>query len=127
MALTNEQLFDLIKDGNEDFKPVLWERLKSLAYMLSSRFYSQNKELCCSRGLEEWDVKQLSYIAYASLFETYSTDKKYMLSTAFARSSFAFFDSSSTVKRSKTGAEHKKFVLQLFCLSGASVGLKGLF
>ena len=82
MALTNEQLFELIKDGNEDFKPVLWERLKSLAYMLSSRFYSQNKELCCSRGLEEWDVKQLSYIAYASLFETYSTDKKYMLSTA---------------------------------------------
>lgn len=82
MALTNEQLFDLIKDGNEDLKPVLWERVKSLAYMLSSRFNSQNKELCRSRGFEEWDIKQLSYIAYASLFETYSTDKNYAYSTA---------------------------------------------
>lgn len=82
MHLTNEQLFDLIKDGNEDLQPVLWERVKSLAYMLSSRFYSQNKELCRSRGFEEWDIKQLSYIAYASLFETYSTDKNYAYSTA---------------------------------------------
>lgn len=31
MALSNEQLFDLIKDGNEDFKPILWERVKNLA------------------------------------------------------------------------------------------------
>lgn len=28
MALSNEQLFDLIKDGNEDLKPVLWESKK---------------------------------------------------------------------------------------------------
>ena len=30
MALTNEQMFDLIKAGNEDLKPVLWERVKRL-------------------------------------------------------------------------------------------------
>lgn len=82
MPLTNEQLFDIIKDGNEDLKPVLWERVKNLAYMLSSRFYAKNMELCRSRGLEEWDIKQLSYLAYASLFEKYSTDKDYTLSTA---------------------------------------------
>lgn len=82
MALSNEQLFDLIKDGNEDLKPVLWERVKKLAYMLSSQFYRRNSELCRSRGLEECDIKQLSYIAYASLFESYSTDKQYGYTTA---------------------------------------------
>lgn len=82
MPLTNEQLFDFIKDGNEDLKPVLWERVKNLAYMLSSRFYTKNMELCRSRGLEEWDIKQLSYLAYASLFESYNTEKKYGYTTA---------------------------------------------
>lgn len=82
MSLTNEQLFDLIKDGNEDLKPVLWERVKNLAYMLSSRFYNRNIDLCRSRGLEEWDIKQLSYLAYASLFESYDTEKRYSYTTA---------------------------------------------
>lgn len=82
MALSNEQLFDLIKDGNEDFKPVLWERVKNLAYMLASQFYRRNRDLCRSRGLEEWDIKQLSYLAYASLFESYNTEEKYGYTTA---------------------------------------------
>lgn len=82
MALSNEQLFDLIKDGNEDFKPVLWERVKNLAYMLASQFYRRNGDLCRSRGLEEWDIKQLSYLAYASLFDSYNTEKKYGYTTA---------------------------------------------
>ena len=37
MALTNEQMFDLIKDGNEDLKPVLWERVKKLMYLFAGR------------------------------------------------------------------------------------------
>ena len=82
MALSNEQLFDLIKDGNEDFKPILWERVKNLAYMLASQFYRRNEDLCRSRGLEEWDIKQLSYLAYASLFDSYNTEKKYGYTTA---------------------------------------------
>lgn len=82
MALTNEQLFDLIKDGNEDLKPVLWERVRKLAYMFASQFYRRNGELCRSRGLEEWDIKQLSYIAYASLFDEYDSSKQYTYATA---------------------------------------------
>ncbi len=82
MPLTNEQLFDFIKDGNEDLKLVLWERVKNLAYMLASQFYRRNEDLCRSRGLEEWDIKQLSYLAYASLFESYNTEKKYGYTTA---------------------------------------------
>lgn len=82
MTLSNEQLFDLIKNGNEDLKPILWERIKKLAYALASRFYRSNRDLCRSRGLEEWDIKQLSYLAYASLFESYTTEKKYGYTTA---------------------------------------------
>lgn len=79
---TNEQLFDLINDGNEDFKPVLWERVKKLAYMISTQLYNRNKKMCRSRGIEECDIKQLSYIAFTSLFSTYNTDKHYSYTTA---------------------------------------------
>ena len=82
MPLTNEELFDLAIT-NEDLKPVLWERVKKLAYMYASQFHRRNGELCRSRGLELSDLKQLSYLAFSSLFGTYDTqNKEYGYNTA---------------------------------------------
>lgn len=75
MPLTNEELFDLAIT-NEDLKPVLWERVKKLAYMLASNFHRRNGDLCRNRGLELSDLKQLSYLAFSSLFGTYDTQSK---------------------------------------------------
>ena len=82
MPLTNEELFDLAIT-NEDLKPVLWERVKKLAYMYASQFRRRNGELCRNRGLELSDLKQLSYLAVSSLFGTYDTkNKEYGYNTA---------------------------------------------
>ena len=82
MPLTNEELFDLAIT-NEDLKPVLWERVKKLAYMYASQFHRRNGELCRNRGLELCDLKQLSYLAFSSLFGTYDTkNKEYGYNTA---------------------------------------------
>ena len=82
MPLTNEELFDLAIT-NEDLKPVLWERVKKLAYMYASQFHRRNGELCRNRGLELSDLKQLSYLAFSSLFGTYDTkSKEYGYNTA---------------------------------------------
>ena len=82
MPLTNEQLFDLIKDGNEDLKPILWERVKKWLHKLCNDFYRNNKDMCLNRGIEAQDIKQMSYIAYLSFFSAYSTDKQYSVLTA---------------------------------------------
>lgn len=73
MPLTNEQLFDLIKDGNEELKPVLWERVKNLLYSFCGKLYRKNIRLFASRGLDECDLRQISYLAYHRSFDTYST------------------------------------------------------
>lgn len=82
MVLSNEQLFQFIIEGNADLKPVLWERIKKLMYMLCTRFYINNMNLCRSRGLEECDIRQIAYIAYNNTFSTYSADKQYSYTTA---------------------------------------------
>ena len=71
MALTNEQMFDLIKDGNEDLKPVLWERVKKLMYLFAGRYYSKYSDYCERHGVTEWDLKQQAYIAYENSFAGY--------------------------------------------------------
>ena len=86
MVLSNEQLFQFIIEGNADLKPVLWERIKNLMYMLCTRFYTNNMNLCRSRGIEECDIRQIAYIAYNNTFSTYSTDKQYSYTTALGYS-----------------------------------------
>lgn len=71
MALTNEQMFDLIKDGNEDLKPVLWERVKKLMYLFAGRYYSKYSDYCERHGVTDWDLKQQAYIAYENSFAGY--------------------------------------------------------
>ncbi len=73
--LTNEQMFDLIKDGNEDLKPVLWERIKSLLYMFAGNYYRKYTEYNERHGVTEWDLKQQAYTAYESSFASYDRSR----------------------------------------------------
>lgn len=69
--LTNEDMFELVKDGNEDLKPVLWDRVKNLLYMFAGKYYRQYTEYCCRCGVTEWDLKQQAYTAYVNSFASY--------------------------------------------------------
>lgn len=75
MALSNEQLFDLIKDGNEDFKPILWERVKKLLYAFARRYYHLYTEYCERHGVSEWDLKQQAYYAFEDSFASFDSSR----------------------------------------------------
>ena len=59
MSLTNEQLAELIQQGNDELKPVLWERVKRLLYSFAGKYYYRYTEYCERFGVSEWDLRQL--------------------------------------------------------------------
>lgn len=64
-VLTNEQLAEFIQQGgSDDLKPVLWERVRRLLYMRSSRYFRRYTEYCNKHSVTEWDLKQQAYPAY---------------------------------------------------------------
>ena len=75
MALSNEQLFDLIKDGNEELKPVLWERVRRLMYYFAGKYYRRYAEYCERCGVSEWDLRQQAYCAYEDSFASFDSSK----------------------------------------------------
>lgn len=73
--MTNEQLAELIQEGNDELKPVLWERVKKLLYMFSGRYYSRFTEYCDRCGVTEWDLKQQAYSAYEISLKGYISER----------------------------------------------------
>lgn len=73
--LTNEQLAEFIQQGNEDLKPVLWERVKKLLYMFAGKYYRRYTEYCDRFGVTEWDLKQQAYTAYENSFASYDRSR----------------------------------------------------
>lgn len=73
--MTNEQLAEFIQEGDEDLKPVLWERTKKLLYMFSKRYYSRYMDYCERCGVTEWDLKQQAYSAFEMSLEGYSSER----------------------------------------------------
>lgn len=63
--LTNEQLAEFIQQGgNDDLKPVLWERVRRLLYMRSSMYFRRYTDYCNEHSVTELDLKQQAYQAY---------------------------------------------------------------
>lgn len=76
--MTNEQLAAFIQQGNNDeLIPILWENVRKLLYMKSERFYRLHKEACSRRGVELWDIKQVSYSAFLEAVKAYNADGGY--------------------------------------------------
>lgn len=75
MPLTNEQFAEFIQQGNEDLKPVLWERCKKLLYSFAGNYYRLYTEYCDRCGVTEWDLKQQAYTAYENSFAGYDRSR----------------------------------------------------
>lgn len=76
--MTNEQLASFIQQGgNDELIPILWENVRKLLYMKSESLYRQHKESCDRRGVEVWDIKQVSYTAFLEAIKAYKTDSGY--------------------------------------------------
>ena len=73
--MTNEQLAAFIKQGgNDEFIPILWERIRKLMYMKSDRVYSALQSRFNQCGVEVWDLKQSCYTAFLKALEGYKPE-----------------------------------------------------
>ena len=73
--MTNEMLAQFIQQGgNDELIPILWEKVRKLLYAMSDRFYRLNKDTCDSSGVEAWDIKQASYVAFLEAVKAYKPD-----------------------------------------------------
>ena len=74
--LTNEQLAEFIQQGgNDDLKPVLWERVRRLLYMRSSRYFRHYTNYCNEHSVTEWDLKQQAYPAYEDALKSFDSGR----------------------------------------------------
>ena len=73
--MTNEQLAAFIKQGgNDEFIPILWERIRKLMYMKSDRVYSALQSRFNQCGYDVWDLKQSCYTAFLKALEGYKPE-----------------------------------------------------
>ena len=76
--MTNEQLAEFIKaGGNDELKPILWERVHKLLYSFANSYYIAHSSSCEKCGVTVWDLKQASYYAYMGALEAYDNTKGY--------------------------------------------------
>ena len=76
--MTNEQLAELIKQGNgdnDDLLPLLWEKTHRFVYMCCSRLYLRYKAKFEQHGVEEWDLKQEAYSGFLKAVQAYDPEK----------------------------------------------------
>ena len=74
--LTNEQLAEFIQQGgNDDLKPVLWERVRRLLYMRSSMYFRRYTDYCNEHSVTEWALKQQAYQAYEIALQKFESGR----------------------------------------------------
>lgn len=76
--MTNEQLAARIKQGdNDNLIPVLWGNVQKLMYLKSDKAYEAYAECCKRHGVELWDIRQSSYMAFLQALKGYDSTKGY--------------------------------------------------
>ena len=73
--MTNEELVLLIKQGNNEHLPELWENVKRLIYMLAFEQYRANSDTLERAGLALEDIQQEGYFAMLGAIEAYKPEK----------------------------------------------------
>lgn len=79
--LSNEKAAELIKDGNREYIPYLWERVNKLLYSLAYKYYTKyyNRFICC--GVTDEDLKQECFIIMLNMVYAYDPEKEYKFTT----------------------------------------------
>ena len=73
--MTNEELVMVIKGGNDELTPSLWERVERFAHVKATDYYYLHTDLCARAGVTLDDLKQESYFAFMAAVNYYDPDK----------------------------------------------------
>ena len=90
--MTNEQLVELIGTGdNDEFIPLLWERMKKLYRMWADSYYVRYKDRCRLCGVTADDLRQEGYLSMLKAIKAYTNrpeEHKDTLFTSFCKFPF---------------------------------------
>ncbi|MDL2225074.1 sigma-70 family RNA polymerase sigma factor [Eubacteriales bacterium OttesenSCG-928-M02] len=73
--MTNEELVERIKAGEEEHMQELWERVERLIRMLMGRQYWRKRERCEQAGVVEEDLQQEGYFVFLDAIKSYDPNK----------------------------------------------------
>ena len=80
--MNNEQLAGFIKQGgNDEFIPILWERVRNLMYKKADEVYRAYEQRFRQCGVDVWDLKQSSYAAFLKAIEGYKPERETKFTT----------------------------------------------
>jgi RNA polymerase sigma factor (sigma-70 family) len=70
--MTNEELLQQIRNGDERHLNTLWEQTQGLFYMLSDKLYRRHKNRADSCGVERNDCRQVCWFAFLDTVAAYN-------------------------------------------------------
>lgn len=76
--MTNEEMVMVIKGGNDELTPSLWERVERFAHIKATDYYHLHTDLCARAGVTLDDLKQESYFAFMAAVNYYDPDKGFL-------------------------------------------------
>lgn len=76
--MTNEELVMVIKGGNDELTPSLWERVERFAHVKATDYYYLHTDLCARAGVTLDDLKQEAYFAFMAAVNYYDPDKGFL-------------------------------------------------
>lgn len=68
----------VIKSGNDELAPSLWERVERFAYAKATDYYYLHPETCARAGVTLDDLKQEAYFAFMAAVDYYDPDKGFL-------------------------------------------------
>ena len=81
MSMTNEELAELIKNGQKEYCADLWEQTRKIFTKKANRFYNCNRLQCDRCGLMLEDLMQICYFAMLEAVRAYNPEKEYRFTT----------------------------------------------
>ena len=81
MAHTNEEITELIQQGNSELLPLLWENVRGILQIMCKRYYNTHRELLQRFGYEFEDLQQESYNAVLYAANGFDSSKGYKFTT----------------------------------------------
>lgn len=79
--MNNEELATRIKAGGAELIPQLWESVKPALYKRAELYYYAHIQYCKRRGVEVWDIKQVTYFAFLEAVKQYKPESEYKFIT----------------------------------------------
>ena len=81
MNRTNEELAELIKNGDTGFYSELWTKNTAFFHMICSRYYNRFQERCAASGVTQEDLMQECFMALYCAVKAFDAAQGYKLLT----------------------------------------------